>query len=404
MNPTPAANGPVIAGYFVNWGIYDRKHNVVDLKQDAHKLTHVLYGFANLKEDGEVFLGDAWADTDKHFPAEETVDGRGDTWTDEPNNLYGNFKQLLLLKHANRHLKVSLSIGGWSWSTNFAVVAADPQRRARFVETSVKLVADLGLDGIDIDWEFPKDDKEAFNYIHLLYEVRIALDKYAQSQNQLSEPRFLLTCAVPCSPAQYQILRLAEMHPYVDFFYLMAYDYAGSWDSVAGHQAALYGGAFNTHQAVDHYLRQGVPPSKVVMGMPAYGRGFSNTNGIGEPFSGVPEGTWDQGVFDYKQLPKPGAVEYHDKQRVASWSQDPQTREIVTYDTPQVIEAKCRYVQEKHLAGAMFWELSADHKGDHPRSLVNTVYRTFGGRVDQMPNHLVYHASKYVNVRSDITQ
>lgn len=38
-------------------GIYDRKHNVVDLKQDAHKLTHVLYGFANLKEDGEVFLG-----------------------------------------------------------------------------------------------------------------------------------------------------------------------------------------------------------------------------------------------------------------------------------------------------------------------------------------------------------
>jgi chitinase len=54
----------------------------------------------------------------------------------------------LLLKKANRHLKVSISIGGWSWSTNFAVVAESPEKRARFIETAVKLVADLGLDGI----------------------------------------------------------------------------------------------------------------------------------------------------------------------------------------------------------------------------------------------------------------
>lgn len=79
---------------------------------------------------------------------EETVDGNAEQWSDDKGELHGNFRQLLLLKNANRHLKVSLSIGGWSWSTNFAAVSADAQKRAKFAETSVKLVADLGLDGI----------------------------------------------------------------------------------------------------------------------------------------------------------------------------------------------------------------------------------------------------------------
>jgi chitinase len=79
---------------------------------------------------------------------EETVDGRAEQWSEDKGELHGNFRQLLLLKQANRHLKVSLSIGGWSWSTNFAAVAANPQARAKFVETSIRLVGDLGLDGI----------------------------------------------------------------------------------------------------------------------------------------------------------------------------------------------------------------------------------------------------------------
>ena len=55
----------IIAGYFINWGIYERKHNVVDLKAD--KLSHVLYAFANVNLDGSVVLGDSWADTDIKF-------------------------------------------------------------------------------------------------------------------------------------------------------------------------------------------------------------------------------------------------------------------------------------------------------------------------------------------------
>jgi GH18 family chitinase len=36
-------------------GIYDRNYNPKDVDTVASKLTHVLYSFADMKEDGEVF-------------------------------------------------------------------------------------------------------------------------------------------------------------------------------------------------------------------------------------------------------------------------------------------------------------------------------------------------------------
>ncbi|KAI8096252.1 chitinase, partial [Halteromyces radiatus] len=400
--PPPVVNGPVIAGYFANWGIYARNYNVIDLAHNADRLTHILYAFANIEPSGQVVLGDKWADTDKHFSPEQSVDGKGDPWSEnDTENLFGNFKQLYLLKRKYRHLKVSLSIGGWTWSTNFAAVANDPQKRALFVQSAIKHLADLGLDGIDIDWEYPKNEQEALSYVHLLYEVRLALDAYQQQVQQTNQPRLTLSVAVPCGPSQYRILRLRDMAPYVDLFYLMAYDFAGSWDAQTGHQSALYGEGLNCHQAISDYIAAGVPPQKLVMGMPAYGRAFSNTSGPGAAFQGVPEGSWEKGQYDYKALPRPGAQEFNDPNRCMSWSYDPQQREFVTYDSPVIVQAKCDYIKQAQLGGAMFWELSADHPRDHPRSLVQTVYQNLG-HLDSMPNHLDYPASQYANMRASM--
>jgi chitinase len=93
-----------------------------------------------LKADsGEVVLSDIWADQDIHYP--------GDSWNDQGKNLYGNFKALYNLKKQNRHLKVLLSIGGWTYSPSFHPVVVNPSLRAKFVQSSIQLLEDYGIDG-----------------------------------------------------------------------------------------------------------------------------------------------------------------------------------------------------------------------------------------------------------------
>ncbi|KAI1387311.1 glycoside hydrolase family 18 protein [Hypoxylon trugodes] len=383
--------------YFTNWGIYGRNYQPAQLP--ANQISRVLYSFANLRTDGTVYTSDSYADLEKHYD--------GDSWDEPGTNAYGCVKQLYKLKQANRQLKVLLSIGGWTYSSNFAGAASTDATRSTFAKSAVTLVKDWGFDGIDIDWEYPADDTEATNHVLLLKAIRAELDSY--SAQYANNYHFLLTAAVPAGPTNYNKLHLSDLAAVLDTFNLMAYDYAGSWDTTSGHQANLYPNPqnpittpFSTDAAVADYIKGGVPASKIVLGLPLYGRSFESTNGIGQAYSGVGSGSWESGVWDYKVLPKAGATETYDATAGAVYSYDASAKELISYDNVDMVQKKITYAQGKGLGGSMFWEASGDRTDSG--SLIAAAFNAQGGSgsLESSQNLLSYPNSQYANIKNNL--
>nr|AIT18897.1 chitinase [Hirsutella thompsonii] len=374
--------------YFTNWGIYDAKYEPQQIPTNS--VTHVIYAFANISSDGTVQSSDPWADVQRRSTNDTEEKG---------NNAYGCVKQLYLQKTQNRRLKTLLSVGGWSASKHgqFNKAAATDESRKRFAKSAVKLATDWGMDGLDVDWEYPSNPTEAKQMVLLLKECRDAFDKYAAANNQTYH--FLLTAATPAGPENYKKMDLAGMDPYLDSWNIMAYDYAGTWEKTTGHQANLFLDEENpattkasTNRAVADYMASGVNPKKISIGLPLYGRSFSQTTGFGAPFDGTGS------TLLYRDLPRDNksTIEYDDKVG-AAWSYNPTSRELVTYDTVKSTQKKAEYILKNGLGGAFFWEASGDKTGKD--SLVNTMSTSLGS-LDDTPNMLNFPSSPYDNIRN----
>jgi len=233
----------------------------------------------------------------------------------------------------------------------------DPKKRAEFVSSSIDLILDYGMDGIDVDWEYPDTKESAHDAALLLQELRTGLD--AASERAWGY-RFTLSIAAPADPKKFKYFDFKAMDAPLDFWSIMAYDYAGAWDKTTGHHANLFPNSstpeavkFSTEDAVTPYLDGGVKPHKINLGLPLYGRVFADTDGLGKPFQG-PAGV--DSIVPIKKLPHTPAAELcWDKDAQAQYTYDPAARELVSYDDVQAIDSKLEYIRSKRLGGAMFW-------------------------------------------------
>lgn len=206
-----------------------------------------------------------------------------------------------------------------------------------------------------------------------------------------------------CS-STYAILTLHE---------LIHYAVAGSWDNVANHQANVFGGPLSTSEAVQWYQSKGIPPHKLVIGIPLYGRSFMNTEGPGKSFQGLGPGSWEPGVYDYRALPLPDSFVFRDENMLSSWTYDYNKHEMVSFDSEEVGQWKGEWIKKEGLGGSMFWELSGDKGGGDRegmeggpgkeaqpgKSLVKVVKEAMGD-LDRSPNWLSYEHSRWENMRN----
>ncbi|KAJ6264654.1 Chitotriosidase-1 [Drechslerella dactyloides] len=386
-------------GYLVDWGIYGRKFFPPMLRAD--QFTHIMLSFLNFNvTTGEVFMTDPAADVQVKFGT------AGLEWpTPDPKVANGIVEQMFLMKHQYRNLKTMLSIGGWTYSSEgkYNKYLKTPESRAGFAKTAAKFVNDFGMDGIDVDWEYPDTPEDGLNLADLLRRCREELNKL--------DPKFELSIAAPCGPKNIVNLPIMEIDKHLDFWNLMAYDFAGSgFSEFAGHMSNFYPSTddpkstpFSYVAALDTYLAAGVNPRKINTGMPIYGRSFGGTDGLGKSFSvdQTPKG-WEPGAHDYKSLPlHAGDVVFEDEKLLASGSYNPETRVLVSYDTPKMARLKAQFIMDRGLGGAFWWETSAD-RDTAESNLVQNVIKTFGGQksFQQKENRLDYPESKYDNIKS----
>ena len=390
----------VVGGYFEEWSIYYAGYNVANLQNNgvADVLTHLTYAFGGVNASG-CFIADSWADFQSPFLP--SVSGVPYTAP-----LFGNFAALQQLKQLHPDLRILISLGGAdpAATSGFAMAAATEVGRKAFVASCIDLfirgnfapgISAAGIfDGIDIDWEFPAA-ADKHNATALVTEFRRQLSALSKA----TQKSYVLSMFSPAGASNYNNIELAKVAKQLDYYNLQGYDLHGTWENSTNHQAALFeskhdpafGQGLSMEPIIAAYLAAGVPGSKIVLGIPLYGRGWTgvpeSNHGLYQPSNGaapvlLADGTGlcsdlsgaipgcdpllTPGVLAYSTLTHltgNGFTSYFDSNRVAKWLYDPSAQTFWSYDDPLTVALKTIYVNTRvrgGLAGAYVWALKDD--------------------------------------------
>lgn len=322
--PSPAVEGRAVIAYVAYYGTTLPDPNIV---------THINYAFAELyMKDGE-YLG---------F---------------KPQGKLSRFESVVALKQKNPNLKILLSFcNNVSNSDNlhkgdgFSVLAKSEQMRKAFAQDCREWCEKYGIDGIDLDWEFP-----GLSWSSQAVDLQVDVENHVLLMKDLREALgndYLLTYAGYVMDKKsynggYRYIDIKALDSVVDYVNLMTYDMD---EGSAPHNAMSASGAYwDILRTYTAYIAAGATPSKLVLGIPFYGR---------VSFSGSP------GALSYKSIRK---LVSNSAYTIENWDASASVPYVTYngsrycyYDNPRSIELKAKWALERNFYGLMYWENDSD--------------------------------------------
>lgn len=224
---------------------------------------------------------------------------------------------------------ISISLGGAGLSDTFPAVTANATSRAAFVQNVLDFVLDNGLDGADLDWEWPWNEDHTDAHSTLIESLDAALSAHGK----------LLTVAVNAERVVIRDWAIDNL----DWVGIMAYDMA--WD------AAEHSTFADMVTAIGRYSAIGVPDHKIVAGVPFYGR----NDGWGS-------------FVDYVDLVNQCSLQSSDNYCNGHY-----------FNGPDLVEQKAQHIVDNNYGGMMVWEIAGDtYPGGTTTSLTTVLCQTLG--------------------------
>ena len=330
----PAKDGRVAIAYVTYYG---------KAIPDPMLMTHINYAFAELYVKDGVYKG---------FKLQGSED---------------RFRQVVALKKKNPNLKISLSFSHTvtnddnSQGGGFSALAKSDEYRKAFAKDCRDFCSKWGIDGIDIDWEFP-----GLSWSGHACDPSVDVENHVLLMKQLRETlgtRYLLTYAgyvknVIETDEGRKYIDIAAVDPYVDFVNVMTYD----MDAAPHHQSALRDKSayVDCERAIKAYTDAGVAASKLVLGIPFYGR---------MSFDKSP------GAIDYNKIIMLDKNDY----KIDNWDSDANVPYVTYkgtyycgYDNEKSIAIKGDWIRGLGMKGMMYWDYNAD---DNQHTLCKAVWQ-----------------------------
>lgn len=296
----------ITAGWFVNWAQYRKSPYDFwpsNISSIIPKLDMLFYGFYFFCPNASMFQP-YWADgKDARAPYCKDPNTDGFTVTpidpkDDPTQGTTFISEIrTLANNLNSDMKIIMSIGGWNFPSNFfSQMVSDVTSRTTFINSLVTIMGQLGVDGVDFDWEYPGSkprmdpveitrsifkfvndtggtDADYTNFVLLVKELR---------SNAAMNGKIITLCGQTGLMNVDHGFDVQNLTKYVDFINIMTYDYFVSAinDSVGNATAPNQPvrapntdriNNWNITGSLVGYIERGAPPQQLLVGIASYG-------------------------------------------------------------------------------------------------------------------------------------